>query len=202
MALRLRRQPNGSSGDGGEQFEDEDAIVLRAVVDRREFAPLYERYLDAIYGYCHRRLGENEAAEDLTALVFRKALEGLHSYHGGSFRAWLYTIADNVLRDAARSRRPTTPYDDHPEWLDPAPGPEDLAIAAFDRQQLRCAIAELPEEWQRVVALRNEGFACAEIAGMLGSGRTTEWVRQIHHRAMLRLREILTARPAAKGGAR
>src|SRR5690348_15175089 len=105
MGLRLRRQPAASREAGREPPDDEDAIVLRALVDRRAFVPLYETHFAAIYRHCHRRLGEKEAAEDLTALVFRKALERLHSFHGGSLKAWLFTIADNALRDAARAAR-------------------------------------------------------------------------------------------------
>lgn len=204
MALRLRRQSAGTDGAACDVSADEYAIVLRALVDRRAFAPLYERHVDAIYRHCHRRLGEREAAEDLTGLVFRKALEGLHSFHGGSFKAWLFTIADNALRDAKRSRaaRPTSPLIGEVDWLDPAPGPEELAIERLDREGLRLALAELPDEWRRVVELRLDGFSCADVARMIGNGRTTEWARQTHHRAVERLRQIMLGRPATKGGAR
>jgi RNA polymerase sigma-70 factor (ECF subfamily) len=202
MALRLRRQPTVLDGTGGVPAEDDDAIVLRALVDRRAFAPLYERHFDAVYRHCYRRMSEREAAEDLTGLVFRKALEGLHSFHGGSFKAWLFTIADNALRDAVRATRPSSPLDDTEEWLDPAPGPEELAIAAIDRERLRRALGELPEEWRRVVELRLDGCSCAEVAQALGNGRSTEWARQIHHRAVERLRQLLVAGPVKKGGAR
>jgi len=177
-------------------------MVLHALRDRRAFAPLYERHVDAIYRHCHRRLGEKEAAEDVTGLVFRKALEGLHSFPGGSFLAWLYTIADNAMRDAARAFRPVSPLEDSGDRIDPAPGPEELAMAAFDRQRLRWALGELPDDWQRVVVMRNDGFSCAEIARMLSPSRTVEWVRQVHHRAMLRMRESLAVRPAERSGPR
>jgi RNA polymerase sigma-70 factor (ECF subfamily) len=202
MGLRRRRQPEVQGDTGGDAAGDEDAIVLRALIDPRYFAPLYERYVDLIYRHCYRRLGEPEAARDLTSIVFHKALAGLSSFHGGSFKAWLFRIADNALTDAARAARPVVPFDDFADRWDPAPGPEELALAAFDRHDLRRALAELPEEWRRVVELRLDGFSCAEVAEILGHGRTTAWVRQIHHRAMQRLRQTLLAPVPAKGGAR
>jgi RNA polymerase sigma-70 factor (ECF subfamily) len=202
MGLRLRRQPAARDDTGGDAAGDEDAIVLRALLDPRAFAPLYERYVDLIYRHCYRRLGEPEAARDLTSIVFHKALVGLSSYHGGSFKAWLFRIADNALTDALRASRPVASLDDDVERSDPAPGPEEQAMAAFDRHQLRRALAELPEEWRRVVELRLDGFSCAEVAEILGNGRTAEWVRQIHHRAMQRLRQTLLAAAPTKGGAR
>jgi hypothetical protein len=52
------------------------------------------------------------------------------------------------------------------------------------------------------VELRLDGFSCAEVARALGNGRSTEWARQTHHRAVERLRQMLVAGPAKKGGAR
>lgn len=72
---------------------DERLIVARARHDRAAFAPLYERYLNDVYRYCHFRLGSREAAEDVTSLTFLKAMNSLGQFRGGSFRAWLFTIA-------------------------------------------------------------------------------------------------------------
>ncbi len=202
MALRLRRQPMAQANPAVGTTDDEDEIVVRALVDCRAFAPLYERYVDAIYRHCYRSLGEREAAEDVTALVFRKVLERLHTFRGGSFKAWIFTIADNALRDAARAARPSLPFDEAGDFPDPVAGPEELAFAAIDRDQLRLALGTLPDEWRRVVTLRLDGFACAEVAQILGNGRTTEWVRQTHHRAMLRLRDYLLTPATQRGGAR
>jgi hypothetical protein len=59
---------------------DDDAIVVRAQADRRAFAPLYERYLPVVYGYCRLRLPTAEAAEDATALIFTNVLTALPRY--------------------------------------------------------------------------------------------------------------------------
>src|SRR5687767_1035297 len=116
MALRVpgRRRASGS----GDQPPDEELlIVLRSLEDPRAFAPLYERYLDPVYRHCYRRLGSKEATEDVTGEIFRKALASLHQFGGGSFKAWLFRIADNALNDLARARRPLDSLDT--EQFDP-----------------------------------------------------------------------------------
>jgi len=60
---------------------EEDAVLAAAAAsDPRAFAPLYERYLDAVYRYCYRRLGSREAAEDATSQVFYRAIAGLAGF--------------------------------------------------------------------------------------------------------------------------
>ena len=48
---------------------DEAAQIALARRDPHAFAPLYERYADPIYRYCHRRLGVPDAAADSTSKV-------------------------------------------------------------------------------------------------------------------------------------
>ncbi len=179
--------------------EEELELVRRARSDPRAFAPLYERYLDPIHAFCWRRLGNREAAEDATAVVFRKALERLDSFHGGSFRAWLFTIATNTIRDIARTSHPDWAPSELDAWPDPARGPEESAMLADERNRLIAALASLPPEWRDIVMLRLDGLTCAEVAAMLGPPRTEVAVRQIHRRAMLRLRERLVS--TLSGGA-
>ena len=82
--------------------EDDDALVAAAREDPAEFAVLYRRYVDAVYRYCHRRLGNREAAEDATSLVFTKAIDALPRYRAGGFRAWLFAIAHNTIANELR----------------------------------------------------------------------------------------------------
>ena len=92
---------------------DEATLVLAAQRDPLAFAHLYLRYVDAVYRYCHRRLRVKEAAEDATSLVFAKALAALPRYHAelGTFRAWLFAIAHNVVVDAQRAAKTTWTID-------------------------------------------------------------------------------------------
>src|SRR5205809_741495 len=83
---------------------DERRLIEAAQRDRAHFADIYEKYFELVYAYVVRRVRERTAAEDLTAEVFRKALENLPRYKwtGAPFAAWLFRIASNLIADRAK----------------------------------------------------------------------------------------------------
>lgn len=171
-------------------------IVGRARLDPRAFAPLYDRYLDPIYRYCYRRLGNREAAEDATSAIFARALAALPNYRDGSFRAWLFVIAHNIVIDTHRRRRPEQPLADAFEPVDRDPTPEEAALASDARQSVRALLGVLPADQRRVLELRLAGLTGAEIARVLN--RSVAAVKMLQLRAMTRLRGELGVRPLAK----
>ena len=66
---------------------------------------LFERHADAIYTYCFRRTASWHSAEDATSTVFLEAWRSRVRVEAfdGSALPWLYGIANNVCRNAARS---------------------------------------------------------------------------------------------------
>jgi RNA polymerase sigma-70 factor (ECF subfamily) len=186
----------GAEHDSGAE-DDEAWLIERARHDHAAFAPLYRRYVGPIYGYCHHRLGAREAAEDATSLAFTKALAGLPTYRGPSFRAWLFGIAHHVVADALRVRGPDAPLDAAPDAIDRAPGPEHLALAEDDRRTLRALLSVLTKDQRAVVELRLAGLTSAEIGHALGCSRNA--VDVAHHRAMDRMRRALDV-AGPKGG--
>ena len=168
---------------------DDDALVDAARRDRRAFAPLYRRYVDPVYRYCHRRLGSREAAEDATAAVFAKALAALPTYHHGSFRGWLFTIAHHAVVDALRARRPTVAAEAALGLADPAPSPEEAALTADAGHSLRAMLTRLSPDQRQVVELHLAGLTGPEIAAVLG--RSHGAVRATQSRAVARLRALL-----------
>jgi len=176
--------------------DDEAVLVARARRDRAAFGPLYARYADRVYRYCHRRLGTREAAEDATSLVFAKALAGLAGFRGGSFPAWLFAIAHNVCLNAVR-RRPDLPLAAAGDPPDPAStgSPETLALAAEAERDLRALLAALPPDQRRVLELRLAGLAGAEIAAAMG--RSLASVKMLQVRALASLRAAHAESPTA-----
>src|SRR5687768_11186640 len=110
--------------------DDDSVLVAKAKRDRQAFASLYRRYVDAVYRYCYRHLGSQEEAEDATSQIFTRALAALPRLGQQPFRAWLFTIAHNVVTDVyrERSRVPwSSPQQGPPreeEIEDPNPTPE------------------------------------------------------------------------------
>lgn len=179
---------------------DDDLVAWTRRGDRDAFGALYDRYLPRVYGYCYRMLGSREAAEDANTEVFIRALAALPGYRGGSFRSWLFTIAHNVVVDEHRRRKPVGPNADLASVADPGPSPEDLAQTAADRSLVLNLLPRLSEDQRQVVALRLSGLSASEIGLALGKPRNA--VDGIHHRALLRLRELVASgsRATTEGG--
>src|SRR4051794_22974195 len=89
---------NANEREAGADLE----LIAAAQADLASFSVLYRRYVDAIYGYGYRRLGSREAAEDLTSLVFARALEALPRFRAVSVRGWLFTIAHHAIANDLR----------------------------------------------------------------------------------------------------
>ena len=67
-----------------------------------DFHALFDAQYAPVYRYLAHRLGDPAAAEDLAAETFLRAYAARASFRPGSPRAWLFTIATNLLRDHAR----------------------------------------------------------------------------------------------------
>lgn len=180
--------PSGADLTGAVAVHDDEALVAEAKHDPDAFAPLYRRYVRPIYAYCSQRLGSRELAEDATSQVFVNALAALPRYRADSFRAWIYTIARNVVADAHR-RRLTAPLDEAWQLADAGRSPEDEAIVADGGRNLRRLLDQLTPDQREVVELRLAGLNGAEIATVLG--RRAGAIRATQFRAYQRLRELL-----------
>ncbi|MDQ2655439.1 MAG: sigma-70 family RNA polymerase sigma factor [Chloroflexota bacterium] len=173
--------------------EDDARLVASAQADAREFGPLYSRYADPVYRYCYRKLGHPETAADATAQVFVQALAALPGYRlrGASFRAWLFTIAHNVIVDHYRARRQVAPIAEAAHVPTAEPSPEERLLRDEAGSTVRALLATLPAEQRQILELRLAGLAGSEIAAVLG--RTPGAVRVAQVRAIARLRETLAS---------
>ncbi|MCE5190596.1 MAG: sigma-70 family RNA polymerase sigma factor [Actinomycetia bacterium] len=86
---------------------DEHVLVRATGGDARAFEEIYRRYHSAVYGYCLMRLGDRHAAEDATQETFLK-VSTARGEAVENVKAWLFTVARNVVIDATR-RRGTLP---------------------------------------------------------------------------------------------
>ncbi len=175
----------------GMDDREEARLVAAARADPRDFAPLYERYVGRVFGYCYLRLGTRADAEDATGQVFLNALAAIGRYRDGSFAGWLFRIAHNVVADMLRRRRPATPLDIAPDLPDRSLPPDEQAASAQERVALRQAVTALPEPQRQAVELHLAGWSLQQTAAALG--KTPEAVHALRYRAVRQLRAALGA---------
>jgi RNA polymerase sigma factor (sigma-70 family) len=75
--------------------------------DPGALAALFDLYSDRIYNHCFRLLADWTEAEDATSSVFLEVWRHRQRVrlHEGTALPWLYGVANNVCRNAGRSRR-------------------------------------------------------------------------------------------------
>ena len=140
------------TGDGA----DLDALAQRAIGgDRVALEELLAAVYDRAYPLAHRLLGDRSDAEDATQEALLAVVRGLPRFDGRSaFTTWSYRVATNACLDELRRRRrrPVTVELD----VDVAAGPTSGAEEAVDRRdELRLALASLPEAFRVAVVLRD-----------------------------------------------
>lgn len=174
-------------------------LVIGTRTDPQAFAALYLRYVGAIHAYCYWRLGSRETAEDATSQVFAQALAGLPRFDGnrGTFRSWLFVIANHVVIDHYRKTRPSAAIDSVLNIPDNSSSPEELAVASEQREALRKALQQLSPRERQVVELRLAGLTGREIGEVLGC--STSAIGAAQYRAVSHLRMLLGKENAPEG---
>ncbi len=175
-------------------------LILTGKMSPEAFAEFYDAHYEKILNYIYRRTLDVSVAEELTSNTFFKALASLAGFRGGSPRAWLYKIATNELRMAWRSKKTRSDnqtvrqedlrrlYFDAHQSAQPA----DIAEKAQQFQQLRHALARLPEKYQTVLMLRYfEDLKIQEISAVLS--KKTGTVKSLIHRGLKRLKKLISA---------
>ena len=169
---------------------EEIALLEQARSDPSCFAPVYERYFPRIYRYCLCRVGRPDVAEDLTSVIFTKALLGLRDYRGGSVAAWLFRIAHNVVANHLRDRRPMLSLDQALDDPADAADPDAHLIAEEEYARISGLIAALHDEQRELLALRIAGGLSAKEIGAV-VGKSEGAVRIALHRLIAGLRQGL-----------
>ena len=158
--------------------------------DRDAFGKLYQKYLDKLYRYVYFRVGQDESmAEDIVHNVFLKAWANIKSFGGGSFQAWVYTIARNTIVDHYRTSRPTIELSE--TIIDDAQIPEEHIGKRMQFEKIRKAFSYLTSEQQEVVTMRFiNDMSHKEIAFVLG--KKEDAVRALQYRALKELKKYVS----------
>ena len=174
----------------------------------QELEEIYDEHVWRVYAFFAYRLGNRDAAEDLTQATFERAVRAFKRYDArrGSHQTWLMAIANNLLIDHFRrnASSPTRPLEQ--EDLDYLPAGSAPELSLGLDPELAAALTTLSEREREIVALRYGGdLTGPQIAELKDLSLAN--VQQILSRALRQMRvaldeshaELSERRPAPAG---
>lgn len=169
-------------------MENELELVSAAKAgDSEAFGLLYEANIKRIYDFIFFRTMNKEVAEDLVSDIFIKALRALPSFNvtGGSFSAWLYSIARHRLIDYYRQKKSAAlegDFSDEGAWSEEA----EKAVMFGKAKEL---LLKLEPERREVVIMRIwDELSYAEISAITGKSEAA--AKMTFKRAIETLRRL------------
>jgi RNA polymerase sigma-70 factor, ECF subfamily len=176
-----------------------DRLVAEAQGGNPEaFGRIFDAYVGPIHRFIASRVNRPSDAEDLTQLVFVKALEALPRYEarGVPFGGWLFRLARNAIIDQVRTRRDHLSLVAAVTRATEDAGPEAMAFLREELDRVARAMTELTDDQREVIELRFfAGLSVSETADVMG--RQDGTIRGLQFRALAALRRSLGIEVAA-----
>ncbi len=164
-------------------IEGATSLDLAARPDSPAHAGFEEAYLSCrgpIYGYVRRMVSDETDAEDLTVVVFEKALRAWdrRPQVEAEIRPWLFRIATNACLDELRRRQRIhfSPWETfvglfHPSQVAPD-NPEKETIRNEKAQLVRAALDRLSPKYRAALIMREfQDLSHDEIGEIVGTSR-------------------------------
>ena len=159
------------------------------VLDRVNVDALFREHHPRLLRYLLRLSGNVEVAEDLAQETFVKALERPPRAQS-NMKAWLFTVATNLMRDRARRLTRQTHLMLERDPISPRTiNPLEYSQEREMRRHLYAALRDLSERERTAILMRQEGFTHREIAEAIGT--TTGTVGTLLARALAKLAKRL-----------
>jgi RNA polymerase sigma-70 factor, ECF subfamily len=173
-----------------ETVTDGELIARVGEGDPGAFELLYRRYARPVFALALRRLGDRGRAEDAVQETFASVWRSAGSYRQerGPGAPWLYAVARNAIVDRRRAlgEPPVEPV----EEISKDAGPAERAETGWIAWRVHRALAELPEQQQRLIELAYwSGLSQSEIAEFLNLPLGT--VKTRTRSALARLADLL-----------
>ncbi len=173
-------------------------ILLSIVPERisqstaEAFTTFYNSYLPRVFRYFSYKITDIHQAEDLTSIVFEKALTKFESYRSdkSSLATWVFTIARNTLIDHFRSSglQKNVPLDEVTRDPEDSKTPEQDFLEKEENLILRRCVLKLSSKEQEIISLKfGADMNNRQIANMLGLSDSNVGI--ILYRAVRKLRE-------------
>jgi RNA polymerase sigma-70 factor (ECF subfamily) len=135
----------------------------------QEFERVFREEWEGLFRFVHRMTADADRSSDVAQEAF------VRLYDRGSMpddvRAWLASVANNLLRDAGRARerqrRLLTLRKEEAELTASRPGPDEALERAEDGRVVRRMLDSLPARQREVLLLRAGGMSYKEIGKAL-----------------------------------
>lgn len=135
-------------------MDSEQCLAQQARANPEHFRALYHAYFPKVYAYVAYHVAQTADAEDVVSEVFLKAMKRIRQYDGGSFAAWLFSIARNTVSDFYRRNGRVRVEDLSEDLSGDEPTPDTLLMQAETRAEMLRLIATLSPRRQEVVTLK------------------------------------------------
>ena len=174
--------------------------------DAAEFERLLREHVPALYRSAYRWTGAVDRAEDLVQQLLLRLYPRLAELRRlDQVRPWALRVMYRIFIDELRRARSSPvqfgaeaaadaepPTGDEDAWLDPGPGPLELAERQVTQERLLRAWEGLGEEHRAVLSMHDiEDYTLPELAQIMDIPLGT--LKSRLHRARARLRELLAA---------
>jgi len=163
-------------------------------IDSELLESIYRQHYKNIYNYIGFRINNHFDAEELSSLVFEKAMTSWQRYNSAlPVEAWLIGIAKNTVTDYLRAKKRThfVALDNILELVSFNRRPEEIAVINEDNRALITAMSKLKDQERQILSMK---FATSlkhdEIAIIMGISASNVGV--IVHRALKKLRNLLS----------
>ncbi len=188
---------NARTLSGQPATDERDPDLVRDLKARlpQAWEQLFNDHYERLVRYVAVRVRSVDEAEDISSNVYLRALKNIDSYRytGKPVVAWLYGIAQNLMRERFRKVKQETAFDATEALLNMASVGAlngSGSTSHVERLDLERGMLRLTSLQQEVIALRYiAGFRGREVASMLG--RSERAVYYLEARGLARLRDIL-----------
>ncbi len=160
-----------SGSRGGEEGVSDEALML--CVQAGELSSLEDlvgRYERSLYNFLARYTGDTHLAEDIFQETFLRLVERREQFDPDrGFRAWVYSIAANLARDACRRREVRSRFAAEVFAGTGVQEPPDVEAERREEMELvRATLVQLPEDARSMVLLHfYQGLRYKEVAEIL-----------------------------------
>jgi RNA polymerase sigma-70 factor, ECF subfamily len=176
---------------------DQLRFFRKSLVPAREvdWEAAYHENVSRLYNFFRYRVGNNQAAEDLTAETFERAWRDRHRYRHdlSAFSTWMFTIAKQVVNDYFRKNHPEVSLSAANHMVSEE-NVESLIQQRSDFEKLSNLLSNLTDRDRELFALKyGAGLTNRKIAHISGISETN--VGTILHRLTQQLRAAWEKEP-------